>query len=90
MEKPRRTCLQCGKRVAWEGECERSRPWHDRGSPAVIGTSSFRPVALRPRLSTGLPFSLQKPRQTRSYGAQCRSVAQYSQVLKCVAALNRQ
>jgi hypothetical protein len=32
-------------------------PWHDRGSPAVIGTSSFRPVALRPRLSTGLPFS---------------------------------
>ena len=42
-------------------ECERSRFWHDRGSPAVIGTSSFRPVALRPRLSTGLPFSLQEP-----------------------------
>ena len=30
----------------------------DRGSPAVIGIS-FRPVALRPRLSTGLPLSLQ-------------------------------
>src|SRR5262249_31731250 len=28
------------------------------GSPAVIGIPSFRPVALRPRLSTGLPLSL--------------------------------
>jgi hypothetical protein len=28
-----------------------------RGSPAVMG-SSRRPVALRPRLSTGLPLSL--------------------------------
>jgi len=30
----------------------------ERGSPAVIGIPSFRPVALRPRLSTGLPLSL--------------------------------
>jgi hypothetical protein len=35
------------------------RAKRDRGSPAVIGTPSFRPVALRPRLSTGLPLSLQ-------------------------------
>jgi len=42
-------------------DCERSRWQRDRGSPAVIGTSSFRPVALRPRLSTGLPLSLQGP-----------------------------
>ena len=40
-------------------------PWHDRGSPAVIGTSSFRPVALRPRLSTGLPFSQETDCQIR-------------------------
>src|SRR5215469_9797970 len=30
----------------------------ERGSPAVIGIPSVRPVALRPRLSTGLPLSL--------------------------------
>src|SRR5882762_3189498 len=50
-------------------ECERSRLLRDRGSPAVIGTS-LRPVALRPRLSTGLPLSL-RPK--------CQSVAVCSQ-----------
>src|ERR1700730_8224264 len=49
--------------------CERSRFLRDRGSPAVIGTSR-RPVALRPRLSTGLPLSL---------SAKCQSVAVCSQ-----------
>src|SRR6202040_121211 len=50
--------------------CERSRLVRDRGSPAVIGTSR-RPVALRPRLSTGLPLSL---------SPKCQSVAVCSQV----------
>src|SRR5207248_11180961 len=40
-----------------------ARSARDRGSPAVIGTS-LRPVALRLRLSTGLPLSLKYQRQS--------------------------
>jgi hypothetical protein len=48
----------------------------ERGSPAVIGIPSFRPVALRPRLSTGLPLSLKLKCQIvadrRQVGIVCR------------------
>ena len=62
-----------GFKIRGGGECMRSRCVRDRGSPAVIGILSFRPVALRPRLSTGLPLST---------GVKCRSVADFSQVFK--------
>src|SRR6266436_2942433 len=68
--KPTRWTRSQGLRwFARREECERSRLLRDRGSPAVIGTSR-RPVALRPRLSTGLPLSL---------SPKCQSVAVRSQ-----------
>src|SRR6185312_1575287 len=36
----------------------RARTWSGSGNPAVIGRYALRPVALRPRLSAGLPLSL--------------------------------
>src|SRR6478672_7070828 len=74
MEKPR----AMEERVAWEGSAcvaPDTRSWQPRRHRNL----SFRPVALRPRLSTSLPFSLNR---------QFRSVAIDSQVFKCVAALN--
>jgi hypothetical protein len=66
-------------------------PWHDRGSPAVIGTSSFRPVALRPRLSTGLPFSRVGERcQTFSHTPSVEASRSAVKYLNCVAALKEQ
>ena len=43
--------------VPWRRKTLEMRLQRDRGGPAVMGMSR-RPVALRPRLSTGLPFTL--------------------------------
>jgi hypothetical protein len=78
-----RVSAQRSKRVARGRGVRAVAPWHDRGSPAVIGTSSFRPVALRPRLSTGLPFShMEVTLSDVLPHPKCRSVAQHSQVIK--------
>jgi hypothetical protein len=83
MEKPRRAYLRNAARGSREEGVRAVAPWRDRGSPAVIGTSSFRPVALRPRLSTGLPFSLMGVTLSDVLPhPKCRSVAQHSQVIK--------
>src|SRR5581483_6353841 len=56
-----------------------------------IGNLSFRPVALRPRLSTGLPLTHARTLLSDRFPPlQCQSVARRSQVLKCVAALKEQ
>ena len=54
---------------------------YERGSPAVIGIPSFRPVALRPRLSTGLPLSLRLKCQIVADRRQVRIVCRGSQVV---------
>src|ERR1700757_3086117 len=51
------------------------------GTPAVIGIPSFRPVALRPRLSTGLPLSLNPKCQIAADRSQERIVCRGSQVV---------
>ena len=53
----------------------------ERGSPAVIGIPSFRPVALRPRLSTGLPLSLNLKCQIVADRRQVAIVCRGSQVV---------
>ena len=55
--------------------------FYERGSPAVIGIPSFRPVALRPRLSTGLPLSLNLKCQIVAHRRQVRIVCRGSQVV---------
>src|SRR6516164_5437628 len=54
---------------------------YERGSPAVIGIPSFRPVALRPRLSTGLPLSLRLQCQIVADRRQVRIVCRGSQLV---------
>ena len=48
------------------------------GNPAVIGPSSLRPVALRLRLSTDLPFSVSASMSTNSLMMQGHRLPKYS------------